>query len=258
LLMLAPQDGPVALDVRLDGAVLLFTAIAAIAAGILFGIAPAWQISRLDRYDALKEGGRAGTAGLGRQRMRAALVVGEVTLALLLLVGAGLFLRSLASLEEVSPGFQPQGVITANVALPPTRYSDAGKQLAFYRAMLDRLASLPGVTNVSAGVSVPFAGNSGSASFSIEGRPSPPGDPGPHGDIDFVTPDYFATLKIPLRSGRVFTSQDQQGTQPVMVIDETLAKQYWPTEDPIGKHMRLGGPSVPWSTIVGVVGHVKS
>jgi len=258
LLMLAPQDGQVALDVRLDGAVLLFTAIAAIAAGILFGIAPAWQISRLDRYDALKEGGRAGTAGLGRQRMRAALVVGEVTLALLLLVGAGLFLRSLASLEEVSPGFQPQGVITANVALPPTRYSDAGKQLAFYRAVLDRLASLPGVTNVSAGVSVPFAGNSGSASFSIEGRPSPPGDPGPHGDIDFVTPDYFATLKIPLRSGRVFTSQDQQGTQPAMVIDETLAKQYWPTEDPIGKHMRLGGPSVPWSTIVGVVGHVKS
>jgi predicted permease len=258
LLMLAPQDGQVALDVRLDGAVLLFAAIAAIAAGILFGIAPAWQISRLDRYDALKEGGRAGTAGLGRQHMRAALVVGEVALALLLLVGAGLFLRSLASLQEVSPGFQPQGVITANVALPPTRYADPAKQIAFYRAVLDRLASLPGATNVGAGVSVPFAGNSGSASFSIEGRPSPPGDPGPHGDIDVVTPDYFASLKIPLRSGRVFTSQDQQGTQPVMVIDETLAKQYWPNEDPVGKHMRLGGPTVPWSTIVGVIGHVKS
>ena len=258
LLMLAPQDGQVALDVRLDGTVLLFAAISAIAAGILFGIAPAWQISRLDRYDALKEGGRAGTAGLGRQHMRAALVVGEVALALLLLVGAGLFLRSLASLEEVSPGFQPQGVITANVALPPTRYADPAKQIAFYRAVLDRLASLPGVTNVGAGVSVPFAGNSGSASFSIEGRPSPPGDPGPHGDIDVVTPDYFASLKIPLRSGRVFTSQDQQGTQPVMVIDETLAKQYWPNEDPVGKHMRLGGPTVPWSTIVGVIGHVKS
>jgi predicted permease len=258
LLMLAPQDGQVALDVRLDGAVLAFAAIAAIAAGILFGIAPAWQISRLDRYDALKEGGRAGTAGLGRQHMRAALVVGEVALALLLLVGAGLFLRSLVSLEEVSPGFQPQGVITANVALPPTRYADPAKQIAFYRAVLDRLTSLPGVTNVGAGVSVPFAGNSGSASFSIEGRPSPPGDPGPHGDVDVVTPDYFASLKIPLRSGRVFTSQDQQGTQPVMVIDETLAKQYWPNEDPVGKHMRLGGPTVPWSTIVGVVGHVKS
>jgi predicted permease len=258
LLMLAPQNGQVALDVRLDATVLLFTAAAAVAAGILFGIAPAWQISRLDRYDALKEGGRAGTAGMGRQRMRAALVVGEVALALLLLVGAGLFMRSLASLEDVSPGFQAEGVITANVALPPTRYTDDAKKIAFYRAVLDRMAGLPGVTNVSAGMSVPFAGNSGSASFSIEGRPSPPGDPGPHGDIDIVTPDYFATLKIPLRSGRVFTSQDHQGTQPVTVIDETLAKQYWPNEDPVGKHMRLGGPSVPWSTIVGIVGHVKS
>jgi putative ABC transport system permease protein len=258
MLLLAPQSGQVALNVRLDAPVLLFTALAAIAAGILFGIAPAWQTSRLDRYDALKEGGRAGTAGLGRQHMRAVLVVGEVALALLLLVGAGLFLRSLASLQEVSPGFQADGVITANVALPPIRYGDPAKQIAFFRAVLDRLSSLPGVTNVGAGVSVPFSGNAGSASFSIEGRPSPPGDPGPHGDIDLVTPDYFASLKIPLRSGRVFTNQDQQSTQPVVIVDETLAKQYWPNEDPLGKHMRLGGPTTPWSTIVGVVGHVKS
>ena len=258
LLLLAPQNGQVVLNVRLDGTVLLFTALAAIASGILFGIAPAWQISRLDRYDALKEGGRAGTAGLGRQHMRAALVIGEVALALLLLVGAGLFLRSLASLQDVSPGFQAEGVIIANVALPPTRYGDAAKQIAFYRAVLDRLSSLPGVTNVAASVNVPFGGNLGSASFSIEGRPSPPGDPGPHGDISGVTPDYFAALKIPLRSGRVFSNQDQQSTQPVMVIDETLAKQYWPNEDPVGKHMRLGGPETPWSTIIGVVGHVKS
>jgi len=136
----------------------------------------AWQISRLDRYDALKEGGRAGTAGLGRQHLRATLVVSEVALAFLLLVGAGLFLRSLASLQEVSPGFQAERVITANVALPPTRYADAAKEIAFYRAVIDRLTSLPGVTNVGAGVSVPFSGNPGSASFSIEGRPSPPGD----------------------------------------------------------------------------------
>jgi putative ABC transport system permease protein len=195
---------------------------------------------------------------LGRQHLRATLVVSEVALAFLLLVGAGLFLRSLASLQEVSPGFQAERVITANVALPHTRYADAAKQIAFYRAVIDRLTSLPGVTNVGAGVSVPFSGNPGSASFSIEGRPSPPGDPGPHGDIDLVTPDYFASLKIPLRSGRVFTNQDQQGTQPVTIVDETLAKQYWPNEDPAGKHMRLGGPTVPWSTIVGVVGHVKS
>jgi predicted permease len=257
LLVLAPKDSPVALDIRLDGTVLLFTALAAIASGILFGIAPAWQMSRLDRYDALKEGGRSGTSGLGRQRLRAGLVMGEVALALLLLVGAGLFLRSLAMLQEVSPGFQPDGVITASVTLPRSRYAEPAKQIAFYRAVIDRLSSLPGVTNATAGFPAPFSGNGGSASFSIEGRPSPPGDPGPHGDVSAVTPGYFAALKIPLRSGRVFTDQDVMGTAPVMVIDETLARQYWPDEDPIGKHMRLGGPTVPWSTIIGVVGHAK-
>src|SRR4029077_4640458 len=145
LLALAPETATVALDVRMDLTVLLFTAIAAIAAGILFGIAPAWQISRLDRFDALKEGGRSGAAGLRRQRLRAGLVIGEVALALVLLVGAGLFLRSLASLEDVNPGFQPNGLITGAVTLPPTQYGEPAKQIAFYRAVLDRLSSLPGV-----------------------------------------------------------------------------------------------------------------
>lgn len=255
LLALAPENATVALGVRIDSTVLLFTALAAIAAGILFGIAPAWQISRLDRFDALKEGGRSGTAGLSRQRLRAALVIGEVALALMLLAGAGLFLRSLASLQEVNPGFQPGGVITATVALPPTQYSDPDKRTAFYRAVLERLSRLPGVTTAAA-VPVPFSGRGGSASFGIEGRPSPPGDPGPHGDIGFVSPGYFAALKIPLKSGRVFTEQDQRNTAPVVMIDETLARQYWPNEDPVGKHMRRG-TRAPWSTIVGVVGHTK-
>lgn len=257
LLMIAPSDSAIALDVRIDSTVLLFTALAGIASGILFGIAPACQLSRLERYDALKEGGRSGTAGLGRQRLRAGLVMGEVALALLLLVGAGLFLRSLASLEQVSPGFQPEGLITANVTLPRTRYAEPAKQIAFYRAVLDRLSGLPGVITVAAAFPVPFSGNGGSASFQIEGRPSPSGDPGPHGDIAVVTPDYFAALKIPLRNGRVFTDRDAPNTEPVAIIDETLAKQYWPNEDPIGKHMRRGNNS-PWSTIVGVVGHVKN
>jgi predicted permease len=257
LLALAPENGTVALDVRMDPTVLLFTALAAIAAGILFGIAPAWQISRLDRFDALREGGRSGAAGLRRQRMRSGLVIGEVALALVLLVGAGLFLRSLASLQDVSPGFQPNGLITGAVSLPQTQYSDAPKQIAFYRAALERLASLPGVTAVAAAVPVPFTGQSGSASFSIEGRPSPPGDPGPHGDIGFVSPNYFAAMKILLKSGRAFTDQDRSNTARVALIDETLAREYWPNEDPIGKHMR-NDSDLPWSTIVGVVGHTKN
>ncbi len=258
LLALAPENSSVVLDVRMDPTVLLFTALAAIASGILFGIAPAWQISRLDRFDALREGGRSGSAGLRRQKLRAGLVIGEVALALVLLVGAGLFLRSLASLQDVNPGFQPQGLITGAVTLPQTQYSDAAKQIAFYNAVLDRLSTLPGVSNVAAAVPVPFTGQSGSASFSIEGRPSPPGDPGPHGDIGFVSPGYFATMKIPVKSGRTFTDQDRSNTTPVAIIDETLARENWPNEDPVGKHMRNGDSKTPWATIVGVVGHTKN
>jgi predicted permease len=187
--------------------------------------------------------------------VQASLVIGEVALALVLLVGAGLFLRSLASLQQVHPGFQANGVITGFVALPRTQYTDPAKRIAFYRGVLEHLASLPGVTTVSAGLPAPFSGQGGSASFQIEGRPSPPGDPGPHGDIGYVSPNYFATLKIPFRGGRAFTEQDQQNSAPVAIIDETLAKQYWPNEDPIGKHIRQGGP--PWATIVGVAAHTK-
>ena len=257
LLALAPEGLPVALGVRMNATVLLFTATAAMFSGILFGIAPAWRISRLDRYQSLKEGGRSGTAGLARQHLRASLVIAEVALALVLLVGAGLFLRSLAALEDVNPGFQPSRAIAASVSLPPARYADGVKQAAFYRAVIGRLTGLPGVTSVAAGIPVPFGGMAGSASFEINGRPSPAGDPGPHGDIGFVTPDYFAALKIPLRSGRAFTELDRKEAQPVAMIDETLARQYWPDENPVGKQIRRGS-SAPWATIVGVAGHVKN
>ena len=230
---------------------------AAIASGVLFGIVPAWQISRLNRFELLKEGGRSGAAGMARQRVRAALVIAEVALALVLLVGVGLFLRSLAALEDVNPGFQAGGVITARVTLPRARYTDNPSRLAFYRAVVERLSHLPGVTAAAAGYPMPFSGDAGSASFSIEGRPSPPGDPGPHGDIGAVSAGYFETLKIPVRKGRAFTDMDRTDTQQVAVIDETLAKQYWPDQDPIGQHIRRGN-SAPWATIVGVMGHVKT
>jgi len=258
LLALAPENTAVDLDVRIDATVLLFTVLATVVAGILFGIAPAWQISRLDRFESLREGGRSGAAGLRRQGLRAGLVIGEVALALVLLVGAGLFLRSLAALADVNPGFQPNGLITGTVSLADQRYNNAAVQADFYRAVLDRLAKLPSVTGVASGVPIPFNGQGGSASFSIQGRPSPPGDPGPHGDIGFVTPDYFASMKIPVKRGRVFTDQDRANTAPVALIDETLAREYWPNQDPIGQHIRNGGSKTPWSTVIGVVGHTKN
>ncbi len=256
LLALAPQGLPLAVSVRLDAPVLAFAVAIAMVAGVIFGVAPAWQISRLNQFELLKEGGRANSAGRGRQQLRSSLVVVEVALALVLLVGAGLFLRSLAALEDVNPGFQPSGLITGGLSLPRGRYDTGPKQLAFYRAVLNNMATAPGVTAVAAGTPLPFSGNAGSASFSIEGRPTPPGDPGPHGDIGVVDANYFTAMGIPVRHGRGFTALDREDTQAVAVIDEILARQYWPGQDPVGQHIRNGNRSA-WATIVGVVGHVK-
>jgi predicted permease len=256
LLALAPEGLPIAVSVRLDAPVLLFAVAIAAFAGLIFGVAPAWQVSRMRQFELLKEGGRANSAGRGRQRLRSSLVVTEVALALVLLVGAGLFLRSLAALEDVNPGFQSGGVITGGLSLPPQRYDTDAKKLAFYQAVLDNLAATPGVSAVAAGIPLPFSANSASASFQIDGRPTTPGDPGPHGDIGWVSADYFAALKIPIREGRVFTALDRSDTQSVAVIDDVLARQYWPGQDPVGQHIRRGN-SAPWATIVGVVGHVK-
>ena len=256
LLSLAPKGLPIAVSVRLDAPMLLFVVLAAVVAGLVFGVAPAWQISRMNQFELLKEGGRANSAGRARQQLRSSLVVAEVALALVLLVGAGLFLRSLAAIEDVNPGFQSAGVVTGGLSLPRARYDTGVKQLAFYQAVLDNLANTPGVAAVAAGIPLPFSGNGGSASFQIDGRPSPPGDPGPHGDIAMVSADYFNALKIPLRQGRVFTTLDRADTQPVALVDEILARQYWPGQSPIGQHIRNGN-SAPWATIVGIVGHVK-
>jgi ABC-type transport system, involved in lipoprotein release, permease component len=147
--------------------------------------------------------------------------------------------------------------MTASLSLPPTQYKDREKRIAFYRALTERLANLRGVKAAALGMPLPFSGDGGSASFSIEGRAAAPGDPGPHGDIRYVSPGYFEAMGIPLKSGRYFTSQDRQGTEPAIVIDENLARQYWPGGDALDKHIRNGGPQTPWSTIVGVVGHVS-
>jgi predicted permease len=256
LLRFAPEQALSVVGVRIDSSVLLFTLAVTIASAIIFGLAPAWQISQLRPYETLKSAGRSGGLSASRQRLRAGLVIAETALALMLLVGAGLFLRSLSHLEGVSPGFDPKGLLTATLSLPPAQYGTNEKRVAFYRATVERLAAIPGVTTATAAVPLPFSGGGGSASFNIEGRPTGPGDPGPHGDIRYAAPGYFESMQIPLRSGRLFNAQDRLGTDPVAIIDDTLARQYWPNENPIGKHMR-NGRNAPWSTIVGIVGHVN-
>jgi len=240
----------------IDGYVLSFTIVIGLLAVLIFAAAPAWHLSNSDPGDALRESGRSSTAGRTRQRFRSFLVAGELALGLVLLVGTGLLLKSLSRISQVNPGFQPHGVMTAGLALPQSQYDTPEKQIAFFRAVLDRLAHAPGVTSAGAGSPLPFTGNNPSASFAIEGLPVGPGDPGPWGDVRYVTPGYFTSLGIPLLKGRYFTDADRTGSQAVAIIDENMARQYWPNEDPIGKQLRRGNRD-PWAVIVGVVGHIR-
>jgi predicted permease len=252
LLSLAPQNAVAGLEPRLDGFVLLFAIVTTIAGGLFFGMAPAWQSSGVDPYQALK--GSSRTVSDARQVLRSGLVVAEAALALVLLIGAGLFLRSFARLQTVNPGFQPNGVVTAAYSLPPS-YANPVKQAAFARSVLEQLQGTAGVTAASIGRPIPFSNDLEGAAFVIEGRTVPAGEPTPQGDRRWVTPDYLRTLGIRLERGRFFSDSDRAGTDPVMVIDENLARQYWPAEDPIGKRIRpMSGEG--WHTIVGIVSHV--
>jgi predicted permease len=256
LLWLAPENLSTGLDIHLDLYVLLFTALIAGASAIIFGAAPAWQIAFLDPQQNLKQGRGTGEGSAGRHRFRSGLVVVELSLALVLLASAGVFVKSLAKLKDVNVGFRPHGLMTAALALPDRQYDTPDKQIAFLSSALERLSNSPGVVSAAAGVPLPFSGFGGSASFNIEGRVAPPGDPGPHGDVRGVSPRYFETMGIRLLRGRVFTDQDRRGGQPVAIIDENLAREYWPRQDALGQRIRNGNNDT-WKTIVGIVAPVR-
>lgn len=256
LLFAAPKQMSSGLTFPLDGYVLGFTILAGLVAVLVFGTVPAWHMSRVDPYNALRESGRSSTGSRGRQRFRAFLVVGELALGLVLLAGTALLLKSLSRIGDVNPGFQPNGVITAAFSLPQTQYDTQDKQHAFFLSVLDRLSQSPGITAVGGGFPLPFTGNDPTASFTIEGRVVGPGDPGPHGARRAVTPGYFTALGVPLLKGRYFTNEDRNGSQLVAIIDENLAKAYWPNEDPIGKHINADSGK-GFATIVGIVGNMR-
>ena len=253
LLRLAPGSLSSGFKVHVDAHVLLFAALLMVLSGALLGILPMGEFFSRGPYRMLKEEASAVTSSSGRLRLREWLVVGQVAMALVLLVGAGLLLKSLARMGKVDAGFDPRGVMTASVQLPDNQYNIDEKKAAFYRAVSEKLEVLPGVSSAAVVEALPFSGFNPSSSFSIEGRPLSPGDPGPHSMLDWVTPGYFEAMHIPLLRGRNFNQQDRMGTQPVVIIDENLAHQYWPGQDPVGQRLRRGGP---WATIVGVVGHV--
>jgi putative ABC transport system permease protein len=246
-------------EVRLDLPVLLFTVLVSLATGLLFGLAPAVAVSRADTHAALKEGGRGGTAGAASRRLRGALVVLEVALALALLAGSGLLIRSFLRLQEVDAGFQADGVLTMRLALPEQKYGRPEQTRVFYRDLLQRVRGLPGVDAAGAASGLPLTGTGWSGTITVDSRSVPPGETSPEADQRPVTAGYFEALRIPLLAGRTFDERDTEATAPVCVIDETMARTYWPHEDAVGKRIRRGGSKStnPWMTVVGVVRHVR-
>ncbi len=241
------------------GPVLFFVTGIAALCSLLCGVVPAWHRSQPGWFNALQESGRAGTTGAMSQRARSTLVVAQVALSLLLLAAAGLLLSSLRALERVETGFDPGNLLSGRFSLPGTVYDKDEKQAAFYSALQQRLASIPGVKNAALADALPFSDDGGTASFFIQSRPAGPNDPGPHGNVRVISPGYFPTLRISMLMGRDFTAEDRAGTERVAVIDTTLARQYWPGKNPIGEHIsnddRVKGP---WYTIVGVVAHARA
>ena len=249
-------------EIGIDATVTLFTLLVSLLAGVLFGLAPAIHTATPNLHGALKEGGRGTTADRGSHALRRSLVVTEVALALTLLTGAGLLLKSFARLQQVDPGFDPSNVLTFNLALPQTRYPSDTAQAAFFEHVLPAIARIPGVTGAGATTVMPFGGNWATGSFEIEGYQPPEDQPGPWGDIRIVSPSFFETLRIPLLRGRYLTDQDREGTRPVAVIDQEFVRRYWPGEEPLGKRFTFGPPDGvsdttrnEWIEVVGVVGH---
>ncbi len=246
-------------ETRLDVKALGFTFLIALGAGLIFGLAPAWQASKLALNETLKEGGRSGGQ---RQRMRGALVIAEVALALVLLVGAGLMIRSFMRLQNVPLGFAPNHVLTMQIALPTAKYGQGAPRVNFFNQLLQRLRATPGVIDASAVTHLPLAGGgSWSEEFTLEGRDAASsGTPLP-AEVSAVTPRYFHTMAVPLLAGRDFTEQDRGafwfGESPwTAIVNETFARRYWPNENPIGKRFRFGDN--PFGAVIGVVGDVRS
>jgi putative ABC transport system permease protein len=259
LVSLVPQNIPRITDIQLDGAVLGFTILVSLVTGILFGMAPAFQASRLDLRSSLNEGGR-GSGGGSRHGLRNGLVIAEVALALLLLTGAGLLLQSFARLSRVDPGVRTERLFTASINLPEAAYPRAENVVSFFDNLMPRLRALPGVQSASTIFPLPLSGSNVTTSFDIEEQPKPPGEQ-PDSPARVGGTDYFATMGIPLIRGRFFNETDQRTSQQVMIVNQKFVDKFFPGQDVVGKRLKPG-----WSAdkddpqmreVIGVVGNVK-
>jgi len=260
LVTFGPADMPRAKEIAVDSSVLGFTLAVSLLTGVIFGLAPALQASRPDLNETLKDSGRSATGGAGHRRVRSLLVVSEIALALVLLVGAGLLVRSFLKLQAVNPGFNPQNLLTGRISLSDSKYETEAPVIAFYDQLLDRIKSLPAVRSAAIRTYIPIAANEGYAnrSFFIEGRLTSLADR-PTAFYNCVSPDFFHTMEIPILNGRPFDKQDVKNGQNVIIINETLARRDFPGEDPIGKRMtyKANPREEDWATVVGIVKDTK-
>jgi putative ABC transport system permease protein len=260
LLRLSSGALPDVSGIRIDRGVLVFTVAASILTAIIFGLLPAWRTAKSDLRDALNESGRGTTRGASTHRLRSALVVSEIAIAMLLLVGAGLLLRSFARMQSSVPGFAPDHLLVADVPLSPNAYPKPEQRFVFFDRLVDAARSLPGVRSAAAASFLPMSGTGSLINFNIYGRPPK----SPHEFVAAgyrtVAPGYFETLEIPLLAGRTFARTDDEKAPAVVVVNASFAREFFPGVSPMGKRMQLGAlpdKDVPWAEIVGVVGDVR-
>ena len=256
LLVAHPAGIPRIDEVRLDAVVLSFTVLLTVVTGVLFGLAPALELSSPDLNKSLKEGGRTGTVGRARQRFRDALAVAQMACSVVLLIGAMLLVRSFVELRRIDLGFARDHALTVRTTLPQATYGNPADVINFYRTLRQRIGELPGVRMVGATRLLPLTGTIGDWSITIEGRPRVPGE-NPNGDWQVATPGYFESMGMKLVRGRTITDADNENAPVVAVVNETMAKRYWPNEDAIGRRFHIGTAEQPWITIVGILGRVR-
>jgi putative ABC transport system permease protein len=256
---LIPENLAQARGVVVDGRVLAFSAAVSLLTGVVFGLAPALQVSRLNLTEGLKEGGRGGAGSGLRGRLRGALVVGEIALSLVLLTGAGLMIKSFYRLTGVDPGFQPDKTLTMRMQLSGEKYGDPAKRRAFYDQMLQQAQSIPGVQSAGVITQLPLTTQGLSFSFSLEGQQPLPAANLPQAAFRVISQDYFRAMGIPLLGGRSFTPQDTADAQAVVVINRTMAERFWPDQEALGKRFKIGSSDNqnPLMVVVGVVGDVR-
>ena len=260
LIAMSPTNIPRVQTVSIDLHAALFLFAATILNSVGFGLVPALQASSVNVNDTLKEGGRSGGEGVQRNHLRSLLVVSEFALALMLLIGAGLMIRTFAALEAVDSGFNPHNVISMIVSVAGSKEADAGRRELFYRQLLERVRSLPGVQAAGAINHLPLAGDLWGWHFAIEGRPKPRPGEAPSAVYRMVTPGYFAAMRLPIVRGRDIAQSDNASAPGVIIINEQAARQYWPGEDPLGKHVSFGDDTTnpkTWLTIIGIAKDAK-